>query len=131
MTQTEKYNGWTNYETWNVALWIDNEQGSCSYWRGVAQECWDEADAPSANARLTGREPFTREEKAVIALSRRLKDEMEEANPLASDASMWSDLLGAALSEVNWTEIAENWLENVDKDEPEEEESEDDAEEDE
>ena len=25
-TKTETYNGWTNYETWNVALWINNEQ---------------------------------------------------------------------------------------------------------
>lgn len=22
------YNGWTNYETWNVALWLDNDQES-------------------------------------------------------------------------------------------------------
>src|SRR5881394_2109748 len=25
---SEEYNGWTNRETWAVALWINNEQGS-------------------------------------------------------------------------------------------------------
>jgi len=31
------YNGWTNYETWNVALWINNEEGLYH----LAMECGD------------------------------------------------------------------------------------------
>ena len=26
MSNDQEYNGWTNWETWNVALWIDNEE---------------------------------------------------------------------------------------------------------
>jgi len=39
MADTE-YNGWTNYETWNVALWIGNDE----FLYNVARKCesWDE-----------------------------------------------------------------------------------------
>ena len=33
----EKYNGWTDYTTWNCALWINNEQSIYN----VAAECED------------------------------------------------------------------------------------------
>tara|TARA_R110002020_G_scaffold60749_1_gene164251 strand:+ start:177 stop:446 length:270 start_codon:yes stop_codon:yes gene_type:complete len=34
------YNGWANRATWNIALWINNDQGIQS----VAKECDDYAD---------------------------------------------------------------------------------------
>ncbi len=107
------YNGWKNYETWNVALWIDNDQGSYSQRQEMAQEAWDNAASGDA---YKGQ---TREDSAKYSLSKALQEWIEEMNPLASEASMFSDLLNAALSEVDWYEIAENFLEDVEK-EPEE-----------
>ena len=34
------YNGWENYETWNVALWLQNDYGLYS----IAQRCDDYQD---------------------------------------------------------------------------------------
>ena len=31
--KTMTYNGWTNYETWNVALWLDNDYESYQFAR--------------------------------------------------------------------------------------------------
>jgi len=112
MTTEKTYNGWTNYETWNVALWIDNDHGSYSYWRGVMQEIYDdETDEDDSHTE--------RIDEAAIMLADRLKDEINEGAPDLG-ASCYSDLLGAALSEVNWDEIARNWLDEIDEPEADE-----------
>lgn len=108
------YNGWTNYETWNVKLWMDNDQGSQEYWAEQAQSAWDDADADQNGF------PQTRESCAAGALAEVLKEhfENEMADVLEAgkvSATMWADLLGAALSEVNWHEIAESLIGEVDK----------------
>lgn len=105
------YNGWTNYETWNVKLWMDNDEANQEHFAAMAQGAWDGAEAD---------ETFTREERATLSLSDALKDAfetesqdwLEESN---RSASVWADLLGASLSEVNWHEIAEHLMENVSK----------------
>ena len=95
---TKTYNGWTNYETWNVKLWMDNNQADAEYWQEQARVCAaDDADDPD-------------DELAEI-----LKERYEEAmwdmlRAANQSSSMWADLMGAALSEVNWAEIAESLL---------------------
>ncbi len=115
-TETKTYNGWTNYETWNVALWIDNDQGSEQYWNERAQETWNDAEAGDV---------LNREEEASRTLADDLKNHFEEAWQEIVEAagkhvhiscSVWADLMGAALSEVNWDEIAEHMIAEVDKD---------------
>ena len=98
------YQGWKNYETWCVALWIDNDQDSYNEARDMIRDC---------------REVY---EAADI-----LKEWIEEMNPLNDTANMFTDLLNAALSEVDYYEIAENYLNEI-KEENEDEDTEDDEE---
>jgi len=117
MADGKRYNGWTNYETWNVALWMGNEEGSSRYYDELAQEVYDDAQAD---------ETFTRDERATLNLADRIKDEYETAmhdwlDESKKSASVWADLLGAALSEVDWHEIAGNLIDEVDKTAEEEE----------
>lgn len=74
-------------------------------WREAAQEIYNDAEPDK---------PFTREERAALDLQTRLKYEITEDQPDLG-ASMWADLLGASVSEVNWYEIAEHYIAEVDK----------------
>jgi hypothetical protein len=101
----KSYNGYTNYETWNVGLWIDNEQGSYNYVYSLASECFEDAEEDRYNSK---------EENAIIKLAEQIKNYVEEMNPLTDDTSLFSGLLNAALGEVDWYDIAETWIkENV------------------
>ena len=104
--EAKKYNGWTNYETWNVALWFDND--SSEYWAEIAQDSYFAAEADDT---------FTKEENATFILADSMKESVEENTPTVT--GMYADLLNASLSEVNWHEIAEHFIDEVDKDESE------------
>jgi hypothetical protein len=106
--KSEGYNGWKNYETWAVALWIDNEEPLYRESRRMARNAKEEAEE-CPEEELYGQ---PRARKAVHYLADSLKEWIEEMQP-ALGASLWADLMGAAMSEVDWHEIAENFLSDL------------------
>ena len=113
MSDNIKYNGWTNYETWSVNLWMSNDAGSDSYFNEIAQEIYNESEE---ELRSDDSVLFTRDEVATRVLSDRLKDHFEEQqSELTGVTGVFADLLSAALGEVDWYEIAEHYIADVDK----------------
>lgn len=104
-TTGREYQGWANYETWAVKLWMDNEQGAYNYWREATQEAI--ANAPDAEEVADG--IWTPENAAKFHLADHLKNEHEEQLPEVKGFA--ADLLRGAFSEVNWTEIAASLIE--------------------
>lgn len=98
----QEYNGWTNYETWVVSLWMDNEKGTYDYWRERAREILADSKPTQYS---------TGPEMAKAALADTLKIEHEEGLPDLNGFA--ADLLNAAMSEVNWYEIAEHLIQDV------------------
>jgi len=88
----ERYQGWTNYETWAVKLWIDNEESSQEYWNGRAIEI--------------------QSKHQTLDLADELKEAFDESNPL-EEADVYTDLLNSARSEVDWYEIAESIIKDA------------------
>ena len=90
MNDNEKYNGWKNYETWNVNLWIREKEGLFGYLKSLAKQVEDSHE-----------------------LADMIREEIEENSPLIDQASLYSDILGAALRRADYREIAEALLEDV------------------
>lgn len=44
--ENRRYNGWTNYATWNVALWIGNDEGLYHLARDIAQRYCPADESP-------------------------------------------------------------------------------------
>ena len=90
--RSEEYNGWRNWETWCVHLWITGEESSYGYWMDMANR-------------------YDRD---------RLREELEahytEALALLEELpGVFRDLLGGSLREVDWQEIAEALREGMDE----------------
>lgn len=97
----DEYNGWTNYETWCVHLWLSNDAYTDSTAREIVAAAWTNAADEVAADRDAIVAP---QADAADALREWLRD---EENPLAETANVYTDLLGHALARVDWYEVAE------------------------
>jgi len=96
--EDSRYNGFTNKYTWLVSLWLDNDYGLynlISEWSG---DCDDVSELA---------------ERVQVYV-------VDEVNPLATEASMYSDILSYALGQVDFEEVVQGyWGEpDMDEDEP-------------
>jgi hypothetical protein len=156
MTHKE-YNGWTNYETWLVKLWMDNEEGTHLYFREQAEQVWKDdpdkyvidhekygqqdefnslaeaqeglrdcgegfEDTTLTERWLEGKGEILDECREVVGhieqdndrictLAGIVQEYHEEALPKLEGFA--ADLMNAALSEVNWEEIAGSLLDDA------------------
>jgi hypothetical protein len=104
------YNGYSNYETWAVQLWIDNNESSSAYWRRLAEEVYNHQASEQVH--------FSKVEDATCILTEKLRDSYNNGmEVLLSDGNatgtIWADLLNASVCAVNFGEIAKNLMESV------------------
>jgi hypothetical protein len=113
----DTYNGWKNYETWAVGMFLDgNYTGAGDYYHAVetVRATIEETDHPTTDV-------GTVEQSRRFAVADALKELVEQlTDPCGygdDDATelhpLVSDMFGAALSSVDWYELADAWIENV------------------
>jgi hypothetical protein len=106
------YNGWTNYETWAVGMYLDgNYTGQYTY-QATIETVEDALEGNSATEFSTVEQVCRREVADALRPFVETgcsgpEDEPTILHPLVSD------LFGAALSAVNWYELADAWINNV------------------
>ena len=72
--EEQKYNGWTNYETWAIKLWMDNDEGEYEYWQETAKEILNSTKGEEAEQKLASEMKEHFEENAEEALKEEWKD---------------------------------------------------------
>lgn len=93
------YQGWKNYETWNAALWINNDQSMYEYLQEEITQLREDEEEPG---------------DVVHELAGTMKNQMENMyDDYAADLpGPLADLLTAAMGEIDWREIAQSFLED-------------------
>lgn len=95
-----RVNGFASYETWLVGLWIDQEQGSQEFWQVEAQTALD--NTPDRD-------------EARVTLADQLREMHETPVERLGLTGMYADLMEASLGRVDWQDLAEHILGDVEQ----------------
>lgn len=112
-TNLPTYNGYANYPTWAVNLWIDNDQGLQEYFAEQAQAALDDNEGDKDAAKYD----------LADDIHTYMDDLIEEFTP-GIFTGMTGDLFGFAYGFVDWQEIAENMLYDLEWEDPDQEDEE-------
>ena len=112
-----KYIGWSNYETWNFKLWLDNDDDLHNYIIGEIKKI-----------KTIGTSHIHEVSEVSNFLRSYIEDNMPNLNVSTRSQSVhgsmsdkngfYNDILNAALRDINTYEIAESYLEDLKEDEP-------------
>jgi hypothetical protein len=104
--ELNEYNGWANYPTWSVNLWLGNE-------RELYEEALDRTAAVAGHGDHPTSQYWTVEQSKRFGVAEMLKTWVSDELAPDLGASFPADLLGYALGQVDWDEIADAWIEQV------------------
>tara|TARA_R100001594_G_scaffold42479_1_gene74595 strand:+ start:222 stop:629 length:408 start_codon:yes stop_codon:yes gene_type:complete len=113
-----KYNGWTNYETWNFKLWLDNDEDLHNYIIGEIKKI--KTIGTSHIHEVSEVSNFLRSYIEDNVPNLNVSTRSQSVHGLMSDKNgFYNDILNAALRDINTYEIAESYLEDLKEDERE------------
>ena len=113
-----KYNGWTNYETWNFKLWLDNDEDLHNYIIGEIKKI--KSIGTSHIHEVSEVSNFLRSYIEDNVPNLNVSTRSQSVHGLMSDKNgFYDDILNAALRDINTYEIAESYLEDLKEDERE------------
>ena len=93
---TLKYNGWTNYETWLCNMWFDDF--NFTDMMDMFDNCEDNCDVLDIIANY---------------IKEYIEEHVEYSLSPGDQHGFMNDMINAAISEINWREIAEHYVDDV------------------
>ena len=110
MDASQNYNGWSNYPTWAVNLWLSNDEGLYNEALALVAEITSATESTSEVWTLAESHRFNLADSFRDWVGELSADGFASLGDPRAEPSMRDDLFGWALDQVDWQEIADAWI---------------------